>query len=559
MSKGKRQALISWLWIFGSLSGCGIFRTPAEQADLVVYNAKVYTVDSAFSVAEAFAVRDGKFLETGTSADIRRKYRATETVDAQGKPIYPGFIDAHCHFYRYSLGLRQADLTGASSFSEVVRRLQAHHSQNPGAAWLIGRGWDQNLWTSRQFPTKDTLDALFPTTPVYLIRIDGHAALANQRALEIGGVTEAYPITGGQFGQQSGKLTGILVDNAMELVARHIPEPDEEEKRRLLRMAEQNCFAVGLTSLADAGLEKPEVDFLDSLQRRGSLGIRLYAMLSPSQENQDHYFRHGPYRTERLHVRSFKIYGDGALGSRGAALLHPYHDQPGHSGFLLQPPAEFLRMARLLHAQGFQMNTHAIGDSTNRYILQVYGQVLKEKNDRRWRIEHAQVVHPEDLSAFGRFSILPSVQPTHATSDMYWASDRLGPDRIRTAYTYQDLLRQNNMLPLGSDFPVEDINPLFGFHAANARQDAKNFPEKGFHPENALTREQALRGMTGWAAYANFEENQKGSIEPGKFADFVLLKEDLLEVPTDKIRGVNVLSTYLNGKKVYSAPPDREK
>jgi predicted amidohydrolase YtcJ len=538
--------------LIGTASASCRFARPAPEAvDLIVYNARVYTVDSAFSVVEAFAVRDGKFLETGSTEAIRQKYRAREEVDAQGKPVYPGFNDAHCHFYRYALGLREADLTGATSFAEVVSRLVDHHRRNPQAAWITGRGWDQNLWALKQFPVKDTLDHLFPQTPVYLTRIDGHAALANQSALDKGQVTAATPIAGGQIGKRNGRLTGMLVDNAMGLVSRHIPDPDETEKRRLLKQAEQNCFAVGLTSLTDAGLEKTDIDLMDAMQKEGSLQVRLYAMLSPSQANQDHYFRSGPYQTERMHVRSFKIYGDGALGSRGASLLHPYHDQPGHFGFLLQAPEEFLRVARLLHNQGFQMNTHAIGDSANRYILDVYGQVLQEKNDRRWRIEHAQVVHPTDLPKFGRYSILPSVQPTHATSDMYWADERLGPGRLRHAYALKDLLRQNGMIPLGSDFPVEDINPLFGFHAAIARQDAKGYPAGGFQSRNALSREEALRGMTGWAAYASFEEKRKGSIEKGKFADFVLLENDLMEVPAAQTRTLAVTSTYLNGKLVY--------
>lgn len=534
-----------------SLTACRSSSPASEEADLIVYNAQVYTVDSVFSVAEAFAVRDGKFLEIGSSDGIQQKYRAQEEVDALGRPVYPGFIDAHCHFYRYALGLRDADLTAAPTFAEVVSRLVEHQRRNQGASWITGRGWDQNLWPGQQFPVKDTLDLLFPNTPVFLTRVDGHAALANQRALELGQVTAATPVSGGQIVKQDGQLTGLLIDNAMGLVSPHIPDPGEAEKRALLQQAEQNCFSVGLTSLTDAGLEKGDIDLMDAMQRDGRLQIRLYAMLSPSPENQKFYFKNGPYQTDRMHVRSFKVYGDGALGSRGACLLHPYHDQPQHYGFLLQSPEEFQRIAQLLYQEGFQMNTHAIGDSANRYILNVYRQTLKGKNDRRWRIEHAQVVHPADVPAFGLYSILPSVQPTHATSDMYWAPERLGPERISHAYAYKDLLRQNGMIPLGSDFPVEDINPFYGFHAAVARQDAQEFPAGGFQPQNALSREEALRGMTGWAAYASFEENIKGSIEVGKFADFVILEKDLMQVPISQTRTIPVASTYVAGKKVY--------
>ncbi|CAN5904949.1 amidohydrolase [soil metagenome] len=543
----------SLLLTLASLVACRSSSPASEEADLIVYNAQVYTVDAEFSVAEAFAVRDGKFLQIGSSEAIRQKYQAGEEVDAQGQPVYPGFIDAHCHFYRYALGLREADLTAAPTFAEVVRRLVEHQGRNPDAAWITGRGWDQNLWPGQQFPVKDTLDLLFPNTPVFLTRVDGHAALANQRALELGQVTAATPVSGGQIVLQGRRITGVLVDNAMSLVSRHLPDPGEAEKRTLLQLAEQNCFAVGLTSLTDAGLEKGDIDLMDAMQKEGGLQIRLYAMLSPSPENQEHYFTHGPYQTDRMHVRSFKVYGDGALGSRGACLLQPYHDQSQHYGFLLQAPEEFRRIAQLLYEKGFQMNTHAIGDSTNRYILDVYRQTLKGKNDRRWRIEHAQVVHPADVPKFGLHSILPSIQPTHATSDMYWAPERLGPERISHAYPYQDLLRQNNLVPLGSDFPVEDINPLYGFHAAVARQDAQNFPAGGFQPQNALSREEALRGMTGWAAYASFEETLKGSIEAGKFADFVVLETDLMQAPLAQTRTIQVMSTYVAGKKVYGA------
>ena len=524
-----------------------------QPADLLVYNATVYTVDSAFRQAQAFAVQDGKFVGVGTAEELRGQFAAKEEVDADGQFIYPGFYDAHCHFYRYALGLRDANLVGTNSWGEVVQQLQKQRQQYPEGAWLTGRGWDQNDWARKEFPTKDTLDALFPNTPVFIIRVDGHAALVNQKALDLAGVTARTPISGGTITKDArGQLTGLLVDNAVGLVSAKIPEPTAAEAETLLLQAQQQCLAVGLTSMADAGLEKAQVDRLDQLQTAGKLKVRLYAMLAPTKENKDFYLKNGPVFKDRLTVNSFKVYADGALGSRGACLVEPYHDRPKETGFLLSTEQEFRALAKLLAASKFQMNTHAIGDSANRIILNIYGEALKGQPDRRWRIEHAQVITPADMGKFGQFGIVPSVQPTHATSDMYWAGERLGAERLKTAYAYAELLKQYGQLALGSDFPVEDINPLFGFHSAVARQDAKNYPAGGFQMENAITREQALRGMTTWAAHAAFEEKQKGQIKPGMVADFVVLKTDLLKMPNEQLRGAKVQQTWIAGEKVFS-------
>jgi predicted amidohydrolase YtcJ len=533
------------------LFGC----TTTEKADLIVHHATVYTVDSSFSTAQAFAVRDGKFLEVGSDEQILKKYKATQTIDAGGKAVYPGFIDAHCHFLRYGLSLQHADLTGASSFGEIIGRIQAHRVKYPAPTWLVGRGWDQNKWPGKSFPTKDTLDLLFPDTPVFLERIDGHAALVNQKALELAGISASTAVSGGLIEVKNGRLTGILVDNASDLVSQVIPQPGRSEMMQALQQAEKNCFAVGLTTVDDAGLSKAEVALMDSLQKKGVLRMRIYVMLNPSRENQDHYFKNGPYKTEHLNVRSFKIYADGALGSRGACLLHDYHDRPGNKGFLLQSPQDLKDIATALYKHNFQMNTHCIGDSANRLLLNMYGELLQGKNDRRWRIEHAQVVSAADVLKFGEYAVIPSVQPTHATSDMYWAGERLGEARVKTAYAFLDLYRQNQVIALGSDFPVEAIEPLYGFHAAVARQDAKNFPEGGFQPENAMSREQALRGMTIWAAYSNFEEKEKGSIERGKLADFVILEEDIMKADVQRLRDIQITRTFIGGQLVYVAAP----
>ncbi len=531
------------------LSGCGARR---EVVDLLVTNATVYTVDSTFSKAEAFAVRNGKFVAVGPAAELKAKYQAAQEVDAGGKFIYPGFYDAHCHFYRYALALPSADLVGTSSWKEVVQKLQANRKKYPRAAWLTGRGWDQNDWPGKQFPTKDTLDQLFPDVPVALVRVDGHAALVNQKALDLAGITAATPISGGIITRDArGRLTGLLVDNAVRLVGSKISDPAPAEAAQLLLRAQQNCLAVGLTSLADAGLDRANIDQMAALQQQKKLKLRLYVMLNPTPANKAFYLKNGPVFTDQLTINSFKVYADGALGSRGACLVQPYADKPKETGFLLSTEKQFRDLAKELAASKFQMNTHAIGDSANRIILNIYGEALKGQQDRRWRIEHAQIVTPADMPKFGQFGIVPSVQPTHATSDMYWAGERLGAARLKTAYAYAELLKQYGQLALGSDFPVEAINPLFGFHSAVARQDAKNFPGAGFQMENAITREQALRGMTTWAAHAAFEEKRKGQIKPGMLADFVVLNTDLLTAPKEKLRGAQVLQTWIGGEKVF--------
>ena len=541
----------SWR-ILVALLCCGFYACQEPvKVDLVVYNARVYTVDNDSTVTEAFAVKDGIFTEVGSSSFIQKKYKGTQEIDAQGKPVYPGFIDGHAHFVRYSQNLIQADLVNTKSFAEVISRLVAHQKKFPNAQWLQGRGWDQNDWTNQDFPSNDTLNLLFPTIPVIITRVDGHAALANKKALQLAGITPATPISGGIIEKKNNKLTGLLIDNAVDLVTDKIPGSAPTELSKLLKLGQDNCFAVGLTSVVDAGLEKPVIDLIDSLQKAKKLHMRVYAMLNPSEGNKKYYYKNGPYHSPYLHVRSFKVYADGALGSRGASLLHPYQDKPDQAGFLLQQLPYYRQLAKELNQVGFQMNTHAIGDSANRAILDIYAEVLKGKNDKRWRIEHAQVVNPQDVPKFGLYSISPSVQPTHATSDMYWADERLGNDRLPHAYAYKNLLRQNNYLVAGSDFPVEDINPLYGFHAAVARQDAANFPAQGFQRNQALTRWQALYAMTRWAAHGNFEEKEKGSIEHGKFADFVILDQDIMEADLKVLRNIKVLQTFSAGKEVY--------
>lgn len=529
-----------------------------QKADLLVYHCTIYTVDASFSTAEAMVIKDGKILAVGKKAALEKSYEVKERLDAKGKFIYPGFIDAHAHFVGYGMSLQHVDLTGTNSWEEVLERVKTFASHNK-EGWITGRGWDQNDWTVKEFPSNDQLTALFPDRPVLLERVDGHAAIANKKALDVAGIKAGDKISGGEIEVQQlnpgdaalPKLTGILIDNAVEIVGAKIPAATADQFKKALLAAEKNCFAVGLTTIDDCGLNYTDVENIKALQANGILKMRLYVMLSDDKKNYDYLEKRGIIKTARLNVRSFKVYGDGALGSRGACLLEPYADKPGHRGFLLSKPEHFDSVANWISQRGFQMCTHAIGDSGNRTMLRIYSKYLKGKNDLRWRIEHAQVINQHDFNLFGASSIVPSVQPTHATSDMYWAGERLGSDRVKGAFAYKQLLQQNGWMPLGTDFPVEDISTFKTFYAAVVRKDAKGWPASGYQMENALTREEALKGMTIWAAKANFEEMEKGSLEKGKLADFVILDGDIMKTVPEKLLQLKVLKTFLAGEQVY--------
>lgn len=539
----KKVSLLPCLFI---LFSCNM----KTKVDLIVHNAIIYTVNKDSAIAQAFAIKDHRILEVGTDENILNKYTSAEVVNAENKPVYPGFIDAHAHFYGYGQSLQTADLTNTKSWDEIVQRAEQFAKKN-SFPWIIGRGWDQNDWVVRQFPDNSRLNQLFPEIPVLLTRVDGHAAIANQAALDAAGIFPGQSLEGGEILTKEGRLTGVLVDNAIDLVSKSIPDLSPELKEKCLLDAQKNCFAVGLTTIDDCGLGKPMIDFIDSLQQSGKLKMRLYIMISDEPYNYTYYLKAGPYKTDRLNVRSFKLFSDGALGSRGACLLKDYSDRSGWNGFLLKRPEYFDSIAKLLAESDFQMCTHAIGDSANRMMLHIYAKALKGKNDRRWRIEHAQILNTDDIKLFGAYNIVPSVQPTHATSDMYWAEERLGTDRLAGAYAGKALLEQNGWIPLGTDFPVEDINPMKTFYAAVTRQDSAGYPATGFQPQNALTREEALRGMTIWAAKANFEEEEKGSIEPGKLADFVIMDHDIMRIPMDEMLQAKVKATYVGGERVY--------
>ncbi|CAN5135478.1 amidohydrolase [soil metagenome] len=536
--------------VFHSFSYCLIAQ---QKIDLLLYNTTIYTVDDSFLVKEAMAVDKGKIIETGTSNALLKKYLAAGKIDARGKFVYPGLIDAHAHFVNYGRSLQRADLRGTDSWNEVLERLTAFAATNPDG-WLQGEGWDQNDWKEREFPTNRKLNELFPERPVVLSRIDGHAIIANDVALQKAGINAGDKIDGGEIEVSGDKLTGILVDNATGLVTSKIPPLSESLLISALIKAQKNCFASGLTTIDDCGLDYRMAFFIDSLQKEKLLKMKLFIMLSDVKSNYEFLFSHGKIKTGRLNVSSFKVYADGALGSRGACLLQPYNDRTGWNGFLLNSQEHMDSVANILASKGLQMCTHAIGDSGNRVVLNIYSKYLKGKNDRRWRIEHAQVINKNDFHLFGAFNIIPSVQPLHATSDMPWAGDRLGSDRLQYSYAFNDLKKENGWIALGTDFPVEDISPLKTFYAAIARKDENGFPGAGFQRENALSRQDALRGMTIWAAKSNFEENEKGTLEAGKFADFIIADQDLLQVSENKILKTQIIMTFINGEKVFEKP-----
>jgi len=525
--------------------------TVKEKADLIIKNATIYTVDNTFTIARTLVVANGKILAVGGD-ELAQKYTASQVIDANGAYVYPGFYDAHCHFLSYGLSkLQRADLVGTKSFDEVLERV-AEHAAKTDDGWIEGRGWDQNDWEVKAFPDRKKLDVLFPDRPVILTRIDGHAALVNGEALRRAGITADTKVVGGEVLLVDGEPSGILIDNAIDLVSEQIPGNSPALQSAALIKAQEDCFRVGLSSVMDAGLPVSDIMIIDSLQKQGELKMRINAMLTPMDSNYIDFMKRGHYRTDRLHVNSVKLYADGALGSRGACMIEPYSDDAGNYGLIMHPEAYYREVIEHAIENDFQVNTHAIGDSGNRFILDLYAEYLQGPNDRRWRVEHAQILHPGDFEKFGAYNIIPSIQSTHCTSDMYWAIDRVGPERIKGAYAWQKLLEQNGWLPNGTDFPIENISPLRTYYAAVSRKDLEGYPEGGFQPEEGLGREEALRSITIWAAKGAFEENEKGSLEVGKLADLVILDKDIMNIPEAEIPGTKVLYTIVNGETVFN-------
>ena len=518
-----------------------------NKADLIVINSKIYTANKSNEVAKSIAVRNGKIIDID-SINLDNKYEAKEILDANEKTILPGLIDSHCHFYNLGLDQQVVDLRGTTSFEEIIERLKVYDLNNESNV-ILGRGWDQNDWEIKQFPVNTQLNSIFKNKLVVLERIDGHAYIVNDNALQLAGIDENTLVRGGLVLLKNNKPTGVLIDAPMSMVDKVLPEKTTKEKVNALKEAEEISFSYGLTTVDDAGLGMEIIDLIDSLHKTNELKIKIYAMVSVSKTNIQKLKKSGKIKTPKLNVRSFKVYGDGALGSRGAALKKPYCDDPHNYGFLRTDIKDLKYYANEIANMGFQMNTHAIGDSTVSVLLKEYQKVLNDIDDPRWRIEHSQVV---DLNEFNLYNdkILPSVQPTHATSDMYWAYDRLG-ERIEGAYAFKDLLSSSKRIALGTDFPVERVNPFHTFYSSIERKDLSGYPANGFQIENALSREETLKGMTIWGAYFNFEENEKGSIEKGKSADFIIIDQNIMEIEAAKIPNTKVLKTFVDGELVY--------
>jgi predicted amidohydrolase YtcJ len=535
-------------------------RGPVERADLIVVNARIYTVDNAKPIASALAVKDGRIVFVGSDSEARvLGGNSTRIVDLKGHTVIPGMVDAHAHLLGLATSLRNVLLAGSSSYDEVIRRVTERVRTRKPGEWVEGRGWDQNLWPDKAFPTHEALSRATPNNPVVLGRIDGHAILANAMAMRLAGITAATkePEGGRIVRLPNGDPSGVFVDNATALVRRKIPSATDATLRDATLVAVSQANRWGLTGIHDTGESRRAIEIVESLAREGRLNLRDYVMISDNDADIRYYTRRGPrigLYDGRIWVRAIKTYADGALGSRGAALLTDYSDDPGNTGLLVNKPAHLQQVAELGLRSGFQVSTHAIGDRGNRVALDAFAAALRAvpTADHRFRIEHAQLLSPQDIPRFSELGVIPSMQASHQTSDMRWAEGRVGPQRIRGAYAWRSLLNTGVVIPNGSDFPVEMVNPLISFHSAITRQDATNWPPGGWYPDQVMTRDEALRAMTIWPAYAAFQEKELGSLTPGKYADFVVLDRDIMQVPPTEILSTRVEATYLGGKIVYA-------
>lgn len=532
---------------YHNFTGYTLTGHPGESAQLMQFNALI--------------VRDGRVVAVGQQQQLEATFPhwTKRRKDLEGNYLLPGLIDAHGHVLGLGQTLQQVDLRNATSEQHAAQLVADYAKAQPDFPWVVGRGWNQELWDSRQFPTAASLQELVQDRPIYLARVDGHAAWVNRKALELAGITAATldPEGGEIIRDDQGEPTGVLIDNAMQLVAQHIPPLTQAQQQAALQQAMTHLVQQGITGVHDAGIEATTLAAYQELAARDQLPLRIYGMLAATEPQLPELLAAGPYHTadDKLTVRSVKIYGDGALGSRGAALLAPYHDAPHQQGLMVTSPERIQQLLQLIIAYGFQVNTHAIGDRANRVVLDAYEQTFAQMGGRhlRHRIEHAQIVHPDDIPRFKALDIIASMQPTHATSDMNMAEDRLGTARMQGAYAWQTFTQQGTIVAAGSDFPVEYANPFFGLHAAVTRQDRNNQPDDGWYAHESLTLPQALRAFTLDAAYAAGQEQQLGSLEPGKWADFIVLDQDPFAQAKTQLWHNNVLATVVAGHLVYQA------
>ena len=532
---------------------------PREAADLVVTAERIYTVDDSRPVVQALAIRDGRIVFAGPERGARALAGSgTRVLEFPGRTVLPGLVDAHGHLLGLGQALSQVDLVGARSYDEVVKRVATRAKTAAPGEWILGQGWDQNDWGDTRFPTHEALSRAVPGHPVVLTRVDGHALLANAKAMAAAGVTPATrdPDGGRILRLKGGAPSGVFVDNAQTLMYRAMPPMTRDQEKQALTAAVAEANRWGLVAVHDAGEPESTISVLEEMAKEGALNLRAYVMIGDDSAAIAHFFERGPQSAlydGHLWIRSIKLYADGALGSRGAALLEPYSDDPGNNGLLVSAPEHIRNVAIEALEHGFQVCTHAIGDRANRSTLDAYQAALDQvpTADHRFRIEHAQIIQHDDIPRFARLGVIPSMQAVHQTSDMYWAEQRLGGGRLYGAYAWRALLNTGVVIPDGSDFPVEGVNPLRSFHSAISRQDENNWPPDGWHPEEKMTRQEALRAMTIWPAYAAFQESEMGSLTPGKYADFVVLDRDIMRIPEGDILGTQVMATYIAGKAVY--------
>ncbi len=529
---------------------------PEKKTTLFV-NGNIYTVNTVQPKAQAIAVQGATIVAVGGNKDLIEQYPNAKRISLKQHTVVPGFIDAHGHLLGLGQSLLNVDLTGTTSEQDVIQRLKAREPSLADGQWLIGRGWDQNDWPNKALPTKAELDSAFPNRAVWLERIDGHASWGNSVAMAFAerDLSGEWQIDGGEIVRdESGQATGVFIDKAAELVQSRVPNASDEELMEALRLAMRKTASVGLTSMHDAGTSLKVWRLLEQLKEQNKLDVRVYAMADGANEMLSYLCENGRQidKEAYLTARSIKLYSDGALGSRGAALIEDYSDDPGNKGLLIEPKETLDDYASRAANCGLQVNIHAIGDRGNRITLDVLTNAAKAPNNEgRHRIEHSQVIEASDFERFKQLGLIASVQPTHATSDMYWAEDRVGAERIKGAYAWQTFRENGVPLALGSDFPVERPDPLHGFYAAVSRQDHKGWPKNGWYASQALSREDALYGFTLGAAYAAFQESQLGSIEVGKLADFTVLSKDIMQIPVAEIITAQVVSTYIDGQEVY--------